>query len=94
MADCMFFLRIVQPSRNAEPQIAPGAENVGQAQILTGFSKPFELEGLFSAADAGAFTEGGDMQVDGGGDADGDEMFYDAQEDLDVAGEEEVEMEA
>jgi hypothetical protein len=44
--------------------------------------------------DAGAFTEGGDMQVDGGRDADGDEMFYDAQEELDATGEEEVEMDA
>ena len=38
-----------------ENQIAPGAENVGQAQILTEFSKPFTLEGLFGAADEGAF---------------------------------------
>ena len=36
--------------------VAPGAETVGQAQILTGFSKPFELAGLFGAADAGAFA--------------------------------------
>lgn len=35
--------------------IAPGAENVGQVKIVTGFSKPFELAGLFEAADAGAF---------------------------------------
>ncbi|KAH7922290.1 P-loop containing nucleoside triphosphate hydrolase protein [Leucogyrophana mollusca] len=42
--------------------VAPGAENVGQAQILTEFSKPFELAGLFGAADAGAF--GGDSAVD------------------------------
>lgn len=35
--------------------IAPGAENVGLVKIVTGFSKPFELEGLFEAADAGAF---------------------------------------
>lgn len=35
--------------------IAPGAENVGQVKIVTGFSKPFELSGLFEAADAGAF---------------------------------------
>lgn len=40
-----------------EHQIAPGAENVGQAQILTEFSKPFALEGLFGAADAGAFGD-------------------------------------
>ncbi|KAF8124944.1 P-loop containing nucleoside triphosphate hydrolase protein [Boletus edulis] len=36
--------------------VAPGAETVGQAQILTDFSKPFELTGLFGAADAGAFA--------------------------------------
>ncbi|KAL6310264.1 P-loop containing nucleoside triphosphate hydrolase protein [Sparassis latifolia] len=35
--------------------VAPGAENVGQAQIVSQFSKPFTLEGLFGAADAGAF---------------------------------------
>ncbi|KAI6152723.1 P-loop containing nucleoside triphosphate hydrolase protein [Pisolithus thermaeus] len=35
--------------------IAPGAENVGQVKIVTGLSKPFELAGLFEAADAGAF---------------------------------------
>ena len=37
--------------------VVPGAENVGQAQILSEFSKPFTLEGLFGAADAGAFGE-------------------------------------
>ncbi|KAH0835746.1 P-loop containing nucleoside triphosphate hydrolase protein [Lanmaoa asiatica] len=36
--------------------VAPGAETVGQAQILTELSKPFELAGLFGAADAGAFA--------------------------------------
>ncbi|KAH7886774.1 P-loop containing nucleoside triphosphate hydrolase protein [Phlebopus sp. FC_14] len=35
--------------------VAAGAETVGQAQILTEFSKPFELAGLFGAADVGAF---------------------------------------
>jgi nuclear GTP-binding protein len=40
---------------NGERIIAPGAENVGQAQILTELAKPFTLEGLFGAADAGAF---------------------------------------
>lgn len=38
-----------------EHQIAPGAENVGQAQIVSEFSKPFALEGLFGVADEGAF---------------------------------------
>ncbi|KAK2464983.1 hypothetical protein APHAL10511_003059 [Amanita phalloides] len=50
--------------------IAPGAENVGQAQILSGFSKPFTLDGLFGAADAGAFD---DVQM-------GDEREIDNQE--------------
>ena len=36
--------------------VAPGAETVGQSQILTEFSKPFELAGLFGAADEGAFA--------------------------------------
>ncbi|KAG8215885.1 hypothetical protein J3R82DRAFT_7852 [Butyriboletus roseoflavus] len=36
--------------------VAPGAETVGQAQILTELSKPFELAGLFGAADTGAFA--------------------------------------
>lgn len=47
--------------------IAPGAETVGQAQIVTEFSKPFSLDGLFGAADAGAFsgdTEMGDMETE------------------------------
>ncbi|THH31687.1 hypothetical protein EUX98_g2494 [Antrodiella citrinella] len=38
--------------------IAPGAENVGQARIITEYSKPFEVEGLFSIADQGAFGGG------------------------------------
>lgn len=40
------------------PVVAPGAETVGQAQILTELGKPFELAGLFGAADAGAFGDG------------------------------------
>ncbi|KZT65722.1 P-loop containing nucleoside triphosphate hydrolase protein [Daedalea quercina L-15889] len=42
--------------------VAPGAENVGQAQIVTEFARPFTLDGLFGAADAGAF--GGDPGPD------------------------------
>lgn len=61
------------------PIIAPGAENVGQAQILNSFSKPFELDGLFNAADAGAFGgrggNGADVDMN-----DEDEMFWDANE--------------
>ncbi|KAF8691641.1 hypothetical protein AX14_002738, partial [Amanita brunnescens Koide BX004] len=37
--------------------VAPGAENVGQAQIVSGFLQPFTLDGLFGAADVGAFDE-------------------------------------
>lgn len=36
-------------------QIAPGAETVGQAQIVAALAQPFALDGLFGAADAGAF---------------------------------------
>ncbi|KAJ3575323.1 hypothetical protein NP233_g1179 [Leucocoprinus birnbaumii] len=57
------------------PSIAPGAENVGQAQIVSQFSKPFQLEGLFGVADAGAF--GGEAPMDAA-DEDGD-VFFDAE---------------
>lgn len=50
---------------------------MGQAQILNSFSKPFELAGLFGAADAGVFGEdGGDVAMT---DEDGD-VFWDAVE--------------
>lgn len=63
---CMKFSNVlieifaVASTRNdtSGPTIAPGAEQVGQAQILGSFSKPFELEGIFGAADAGAFADG------------------------------------
>ncbi len=58
--------------------IAAGAENVGQAQIVSQFSKPFQLEGLFGAADAGAFgheNEETPMDADNDG-----EVFFDAEE--------------
>ncbi|EGN97383.1 hypothetical protein SERLA73DRAFT_110594 [Serpula lacrymans var. lacrymans S7.3] len=42
---------------SGDATIAPGAETVGQAQILAEFGKPFELAGFFGAADAGAFGE-------------------------------------
>jgi nuclear GTP-binding protein len=45
--------------------VAPGAETVGQAQILNELSKPFELAGLFGAADAGAFGSADEEMVDG-----------------------------
>ncbi|KAG2337125.1 P-loop containing nucleoside triphosphate hydrolase protein [Suillus weaverae] len=44
------------------PSATTGAETVGQAQILSSFSKPFELAGLFGTADAGAFNENAPMQ--------------------------------
>jgi len=73
----------VASTRNGEdaPVIAPGAENVGQAQILTELSKPFELEGLFGAADAGAFGSRDNDDVPMVADEDGD-IFWDAVEDL------------
>ncbi|ESK89938.1 hypothetical protein Moror_786 [Moniliophthora roreri MCA 2997] len=67
-------------TQNSEVTIAPGAENVGQAQIVTSFSKPFKLEGLFGAADAGAF--GGDVEMGATGDRSDNEMFFDANETL------------
>ncbi|TBU26707.1 hypothetical protein BD311DRAFT_698127 [Dichomitus squalens] len=50
-------------------QVAPGAEAVGQAQILTELSQPFQLAGLFGQADAGAFGaaaqgEGADAEME------------------------------
>ncbi|KAF9232232.1 P-loop containing nucleoside triphosphate hydrolase protein [Melanogaster broomeanus] len=48
---------------NTGGSVAPGAETVGQAQILTEFSKPFELAGLFGAADAGAFGDASVQEV-------------------------------
>ena len=48
-------------------QVAPGAETVGQAQIVTELAPAFTLAGLFGAADAGAFggdADGGDAAMD------------------------------
>ncbi|KAJ8517896.1 hypothetical protein ONZ45_g4991 [Pleurotus djamor] len=69
---------VVASSSSAAPSIAPGAESVGQAKILTSFSKPFELEGLFGAADAGAFGGATDINMDEDGD-----VFFDAEEGMD-----------
>ena len=44
-----------------EGNVAPGAENVGQAQIVTEFAPAFDLGGLFGQADEGAFKDA-DMQ--------------------------------
>lgn len=60
------------------PVIAPGAENVGQAQILDNYSKAFTLEGLFGVADAGAFGEDTE-DIPMNADEDGD-VFWDAVE--------------
>lgn len=72
---------LVSATRNdaAGTIVARGAENVGQAQILSDFSKPFELEGLFGAADAGAFAGrvGAHDVPMGMADEDGD-VFWDA----------------
>ncbi|KIJ94798.1 hypothetical protein K443DRAFT_683483 [Laccaria amethystina LaAM-08-1] len=70
----------VVPPNNAggATVVAPGAEQVGQAQILNTFSKPFTLEGLFGAADAGAFG-GASGDVPMIADEDGD-IFWDAVE--------------
>ncbi|KAJ7096388.1 P-loop containing nucleoside triphosphate hydrolase protein [Mycena epipterygia] len=63
--------------------IAPGAEQVGQAQILSAFSQPFSLPGLFGDADAGAFGPGaGDVAMDA--DEDGD-VFIDAMDEDEFA---------
>ncbi|KAJ3762033.1 hypothetical protein EV360DRAFT_79679 [Lentinula raphanica] len=78
------------PNLSAQDQsgqiIAPGAENVGHAQILSSFSEPFRLEGLFGAADAGAFGEqidgSPDVNMDTEGGNDEDEMALDANETL------------
>ena len=65
--------------------IAPGEENVGQAQIITEFSKPFSLEGLFGVADTGAIAERVDSDdhpmgiVDEHGD-----VFWDALENAEL----------
>jgi nuclear GTP-binding protein len=55
--------------------VAPGAENVGQAQILAELGKAFTLEGLFGAADAGAFGEDAPMDADGSPEDGGAELM-------------------
>jgi len=58
------------------PSTAPGAENVGQARIVSHFSEPFQLfEDIFGAADANAFGDDEHMNVDKDGD-----MFFNAVE--------------
>jgi nuclear GTP-binding protein len=57
--------------------VAPGAETVGQAQILNELGKPFELAGLFGAADAGAFGGADEDMADGEGIAQEDPELMD-----------------
>lgn len=67
---------LVVGSGGEAPSIAPGAENVGQARIVSQFSQPFQLfEDIFGAADATAFADDEHMNVDEDGD-----MFFDAVE--------------
>jgi nuclear GTP-binding protein len=59
--------QVVLPgASSSEVVVAPGAENVGQAQILSTLGPAFNLGDLFGAADAGAFGgENGDaMEAD------------------------------
>lgn len=67
------------------PAVAPGAENVGHAQILSEYSKPFELEGFFGAADAGAFGTSTGARDVAMKDEEGD-IFWDAVEAMDEDG--------
>ncbi|KAK7687184.1 hypothetical protein QCA50_009688 [Cerrena zonata] len=46
------------PTSSGEQVVAPGAENVGQARIVTEYSQAFSVEGLFGMADQGAFGGG------------------------------------
>lgn len=56
------------PALIAEGQVAPGAEEVGQARIVTGFAPAFEMGELFRGADAGAFGGDDEMVIDEGRD--------------------------
>lgn len=44
-------------------EVAHGAEDVGQARIITELGKPFELGALFQGADEGAFADGNDAEM-------------------------------
>ena len=59
---------------------APGAESVGQARVVSEFSKPFVLQGLFEEAPFSNTSVEDDAMVviDDEGD-----VFYDAVEDMD-----------
>ncbi|KAF8623874.1 hypothetical protein AX17_007276 [Amanita inopinata Kibby_2008] len=74
---------VIKTTANAAPVVAPGAENVGQAQIVSQYSKPFALEGLFGVADAGAFGErSADVRM---ADEESD-VFYSAEEAMEEDG--------
>ncbi|THH01610.1 hypothetical protein EW026_g1109 [Hermanssonia centrifuga] len=47
------------PAMTASGEVAPGAEDVGQARIVTELGKAFELGALFQGADEGAFGDQG-----------------------------------
>ncbi|KJA18946.1 hypothetical protein HYPSUDRAFT_56903 [Hypholoma sublateritium FD-334 SS-4] len=85
----------IPATRNGDeaPTIAPGAENVGQAQILSEFSQPFTLDGLFGAADAGVFGNRANDDVPMGADEDGD-IFWDAVEGTEPMDEDGIAMES
>ncbi|KAI0344187.1 P-loop containing nucleoside triphosphate hydrolase protein [Trametopsis cervina] len=51
------------PAMTSTGEIAPGAEDVGQARILTTLGKAFELGDLFHGADEGAFGEHPDTEM-------------------------------
>ncbi|KAM6499506.1 P-loop containing nucleoside triphosphate hydrolase protein [Amanita muscaria] len=77
---------VVKTSKTSDTIVAPGAENVGQAQIVSQFSQPFTLEGLFGAADAGAFGRTpADVQMEADEDKD---PFYTTQEAMQEDGKE------
>ncbi|KZT30255.1 P-loop containing nucleoside triphosphate hydrolase protein [Neolentinus lepideus HHB14362 ss-1] len=63
------------PTQVEEGVIAPGAEDVGQAKIVTEFAPAFNIEGLFGQADRGAF-EDAEMR-DGDGEVEGERMDQD-----------------
>ena len=79
LANSVFALVPATRNNDEAPVIAPGAENVGQAQILSEFSQPFTLDGLFGAADGGVFGSRANDDVPMGADEDGD-VFWDAVE--------------
>ena len=50
-----------------EGNVAPGAENIGAAAIVTEFAPAFDLGNLFSQADSGAFSgSSGDCDMQDG----------------------------